>query len=63
VIVRSGDGNHAFVLQDGATLTDLAQNFDGLEAQHGAAPVSIQIALGSDTSRVKLPEHRDQHAL
>jgi hypothetical protein len=62
VNVQFGDGHHAFVLHDGATLTDLAQSIHGLEAQHGAAPISIQIAFGSAKSRTKLPEPRDQHA-
>jgi hypothetical protein len=62
VIVQFGDGNHAFVLHDGATLIDLAQSIDGLEAQRGAAPIWIQIAFGSANSRAKFSEPRDQHA-
>jgi hypothetical protein len=62
VNVQFGDGNHAFVLHDGATLIDLAQSIDGLEAQHGTAPISIQIAFGSANLRARLAEARDQHA-
>jgi hypothetical protein len=62
VNVQFGDGNHAFVLHDGATLTDLAQSIDGLEAQHGTAPISIQIAFGSAKSGGTLTQPHDQHA-
>jgi hypothetical protein len=62
VMVQFDDGKHAFVLKDGATLTDLAQSIHSLEAQHGTPPISIQIAFGSAKSRAKPPEPRDQHA-
>ena len=61
VMFQFGDGEHAFVLKDGATLIDLAQSIDGLEAQHGGAPISIQIAFGPRNTTTLPAQIHDTH--